>query len=122
MIISGTRHFEPLVGVYDSIIIYRHITNGTFHPAHYTERPLPGGGSNYVSFVRLQSKRHHTKGAPTLETARELARALQGQLNIPDTNVYLDVAVDWSGEIGDVLIVPDWLAPGGSGTFNPIST
>ncbi len=107
-------------GPLDVILIYHNIGEGTFHPVFYEERPLPGPVSDLKdeSIVRLMSRMHHTVGFKSLEEAQENVRTdMRLKIILPDTNVAIERALPWDGELGDVWIVQNWRREGHEQSF-----
>jgi hypothetical protein len=117
---DGTYAAGPL----DVIFIYHHVEAGTFHPVFYEEHPMPGpvGPYNELEFVRLFSKMHHTRGAPTLEGAQELLAEMRTTIKVEDHNVESEHPMPWDGELGDVMIVPNWRKKGAERSFSSLVT
>jgi hypothetical protein len=115
---DGTVTGGPL----DVIMLYHHEKAGTYHPVIYVEAPMPGPVPPFdlVEIVRLKSDQHHTEGSPTLEGGWQLLAELRAIFIIPDQNVYTDQPVPWNGEIGDVMIVPNWRKRGEERSFTPV--
>ena len=116
---DGTFISGPL----DIILIYYNVDEGTFHPAFYREHGMPGSPqeASKQDFVRLLSDKHHTEGFPTLGEAQEFVRTnMQPMFGVPDRNVVLDPPYQWGGEIGDVMIVLNWLKVGPGTTFREV--
>jgi hypothetical protein len=114
---DGTYTAGPL----DVMFIYHHVGAGTYHPAFYEERPMPGPVAPHdeLEFVRLFSKMHHTQGAPTLEEAQQLLVEMRGKIKVDDLNVESETPIPWSGELGDVMLVLNWRKKGAETAFSP---
>lgn len=96
-------------GALDAIIVLHNAITDTYHAAYFTEAPMPGPlvPIEKLDTVRLKSRMHHTAGAPTIDEARVHATALQVETELADANVLPDL-VEWDGELGVVLLVPNW--------------
>ncbi|MFY9227909.1 MAG: hypothetical protein WAO28_01085 [Candidatus Microsaccharimonas sp.] len=117
---DGTFTSGPL----DIILIYHNVEADTFHPAFYREHGMPGPPelASEQDFVRLMSDKHHTDGLPTLEEAQEFVRTtMQPTFGVPDRNIVLDPPYPWHGQIGDVMIVQNWLKVGPDATFREVN-
>jgi hypothetical protein len=103
---------EPalIAGPLDAIFIYHNIEGDTYHPVYYRERPMPGPIQPHdeLSIVRLASHMHHTVGAETLEEAKQMLADMREQVAIDDLNVDSEHPVPWNGELGDIMVVPNW--------------
>ena len=94
-------------GPLDIWCILHDVTNNTFHPAYFEERPMPGPikSLDEVESVRLKSKMHHTSGFGTLEEAQEGLKEVSDQLRVNEANI-ADQPIPWDGRIGMVWILP----------------
>lgn len=103
---DGTYTGGPL----DVLMLLHNVEAGTFHPAFFEEAPMPGAipPAEEVPVVRLKSKFHHTQGAPTLEAALVLFEELATKIVVRPEN-HIREPYPWNGEIGIVLLVPNWL-------------
>jgi hypothetical protein len=122
MLLFGNGDGMLAAGPLDVVLIYHHVEAGTYHPAIYLDRPMPGPVVPYDEreMVRLRSDQHHTEGAPTLEAAKALVAELRLQLKVEDSNVDVDHPLPWDGRLGDVLIVPNWRKRGAGRTFSSV--
>lgn len=117
---DGTFTSGPL----DIILIYHHVDAGTFHPAFYREHGMPGPRrpADQEDFVRLFSDKHHTTGFKSLEDAQEFIRTeMQRVFGVPDRNIVLDPPYPWTGGLGDVMVVKNWLKAGDDKTFREVN-
>lgn len=73
-----------------AIAVLRHAETGRYHTCLFTERSMPGPDDPTRSFVRLQSKGHHTEGADTFEGALVHADVLAADADVPANSVDLD--------------------------------
>lgn len=105
---------KVIVGPLDIVCVLHDVKTGRFHAAFFEEAPMPGpvGDIADLTVVRLKSKIHHTEGAPTLEEAlTQMDETLLAKMTIADENV-VRKAINWDGDLGVVLIVPNWRRPG----------
>jgi len=79
---------------------------GTFHVAFFEEHPMPGPVQpiSDLSALRLKSKMHHTRGAKTLEEAKEHAKKLCEQIILPDESVFVDKAIEVDDPVNNIVV------------------
>lgn len=100
---------EVLVaGPYDTVLILHNVQTDTYHVCWFREAPMPGRGGISDDIVRLKSGGHHTVGSPTLEGAQQQLDELLEQMLFRPGNVQREPALDWTGELGIVLLVANW--------------
>lgn len=111
---SPPREPKVVGGALDVLLILHHEAKGTYHPAYFTEAPFPGPPQavEQVKAVRLRSKMHHTKGAPTLEGAQALFDELAQDVLVPPENRWRDRVLEWDGTEGITIVVDNWRAAG----------
>jgi hypothetical protein len=94
----------------DVVCILHDETTDRYHAAFFEEKPFPGPveSVDQTNVVRLKSKMHHTSGAKEVNEAIEHLEELIAKVGCPEENVWRD-PVDWDGEIGLTLMVPNWI-------------
>lgn len=98
-----------LPGALDAIIILHNVDTDTYHASYFVEAPMPGPvvPVDQLEIVRLKSRMHHTRGAATLAAARVHAIDLGARVEMDERNIF-DEPMEWDGELGLVIVVPNW--------------
>jgi len=99
-----------LVGPLDALMILHDVNTNKFHASFFEESPFPGPVPSVedTKMVRLKCHASHTEGSKTIEGARvHLDKLLEGLVIDPE-NVFKSDPVEWDGELGVVLFLPNW--------------
>lgn len=94
--------------------ILHHTTNDTYHPALFEGTHSVLGNPTEPGEVYLRSRRHHTDGCVNLKDAQDLMFEAAGRdVGVPQGNIS-PTPIEWDGEVGIVLVLPNWKALGKS--------
>lgn len=97
-------------GQADVLCVLKDVGTGRYHAAFFEECPLLGSLKpiSELDFIRLKSKMHHTEGADSLSGALVHLQELSEKIRVGEKCLW-EQPLDWNGETGIVLTVPNWL-------------
>lgn len=100
-------------GPLDVLCLLHDVNTGRFHACFLEERPFPGPvvPVEQLGTVRLVSKMHHTGGAASYEEGLVHLGELSSRICVLPENITRD-PVKWDGQLGFVLLVPNWRRAG----------